>query len=81
MFRGIAENYGKNISASDAFSYALERVFSNKKDTHEFCEAFPQFNIKILADDYQLEEFKHDLVEWFYSGNWVHKNEESDDEL
>ena len=81
MFKGVAENYGKNISSKDAFSYALERVFTNPKDTREFCKEFPQFNIKILADDCQLAEFKHDLVEWFYSGNWIYKNEESEDEL
>lgn len=78
MFKGVAENYGKNISSKDAFSYALERVFTNPKDRQYFCKEFPNFSLKILADDYSLEEFKADLVEWFYSGNWVYVAESED---
>ena len=81
MFKGVAENYGKVVLHKDAFSYALEKVFTNPKDRHSFCKEFPTFSLKVLADDYQLEEFKHDLVEWFYSGNWVYKKEESEDKL
>lgn len=79
MFRGIAENYGKNISDSDAFSYALERVLTHGKDRQAFCKEFPQIGLKYLANDDNLEEFKRDLVEWFYSGNWVHVKESEDE--
>ena len=80
MFKGIAENYGKVVLQKDAFSYALERVLTHGKDRQAFCKEFPQIGLKYLANDDNLEEFKHDLVEWFYSGNWVYKNEESEDE-
>lgn len=60
-YKGIGPNRGKFVEAEDAFFHA-----ANECGVLAFAQSAP------LA-----EEFKHMLVEWYFSGNWV---EECDDE-
>ncbi len=53
---------GMFVPEEDAFNYALERCF----------EFVPNFVHRLKWTD----EFKEMLVKWFYSGNWVHENQE-----
>lgn len=64
--QGGWEEIGTGIFVSDenAFDYALERCF----------EIVPNFVHRLKWTD----EFKEMLVGWFYSGNWVRTDENTD---
>lgn len=64
MYSGINEEMGKRVYEEDAFSYACERCL---KGTFEEQETF----LELARHCEDMEDFEENLVEWFYSGNWV----------
>ena len=70
VYMGIGPERGKRVRAEDAFMYAMERVTTDVNDMQEFCDYFTGVRYgKSTPDD--LTQFRYDLVEWFYSGNWI----------
>jgi len=64
---GIISNTGKFIEDKNAFSYALERVYTCDKDKKEFSIEFS----KPEHSNMTLEDFKKDLIDWYYGKNWI----------
>ena len=60
---GILAEEGKEVTVEDAFLYALERCVNGSEEDKKAFE----------------KEFGEELVEWFFSGNWVER-EESEEE-
>lgn len=67
---GIGPERGKKVKEEDAFMYAMERVTTDAADMQEFCDYFTGIRYGKATPD-ELAEFRKDLVEWFYSGNWI----------
>ncbi|MCI6468164.1 MAG: hypothetical protein MSA90_22205 [Faecalicatena sp.] len=64
MYIGIAEESGKTVRKDDAFSYACERCKSgNLEEQETFLE------LARYCED--MDDFSENLIEWFFSGNWV----------
>ena len=66
MYTGIAAETGKTVHDEDAFSYACDRC---RTGTIEEQETF----LEIAKHAEDMEDFVETLVEWFYSGNWIYK--------
>lgn len=76
MYIGIGpENSDKRVLDEDAFSYALEQCLIGA-DRDEFKKAFKNDYIHGGGWFLRPKEFREDLVEWFYSGNWTYGKEE-----
>ncbi|MGL6199855.1 MAG: hypothetical protein ACRC3H_13080 [Lachnospiraceae bacterium] len=73
MYIGICPEKGKRIKDEDAFSYALERCLIGE-DREEFGNLFTYY----IYDGCwftEIDGFREELVEWFYSGNWQYEEE------
>ena len=70
VYKGIGPESGKRIREEDAFMYAMECVTTDAKDMQEFCDYFTGIRYGKATPE-ELAEFRKDLVEWFYSGNWI----------
>lgn len=66
MFVGIGPEAGKRVREIDAFSYACERCLTGTREEQE------NF-LKLARENADLIDFATELVEWFYSGNWVNE--------
>lgn len=64
MYIGIGPEAGKRVKEYDAFSYACERCLTGKEEEHRMF-------FEIARNSKDMLEFAGDLVEWYYSGNWV----------
>lgn len=71
MYIGFLEEQGKVVRDNEAFSYALSRSFAREEDKQEFAKEFQDYFKDGITVD-RLNEFQTDLVDWFYSGNWIH---------
>ena len=73
---GIGPEHGKIVLAEDAFMYAMERITTNEEDAKDFSNYFSGFVgfMNITFD--KLQEFRNDVIDWFYSGNWIKKEGE-----
>lgn len=77
MYCGIGIERGKRVYEEDAFGYAMDRITSDRADAEEFCHAFAGCNM-ILGSPDDLAKFRDDVVEWFYSGNWVKEEKDAE---
>ena len=90
MYEGILKNEGKKVAEPYAFGYAYNEVMTNEKEKTDFIH---RFAIPYMVDALKLEDFafnyvilqilsqenvKHEFVEWFYSGNWIKVDDETD---
>lgn len=64
LYIGIGPENGKTVQEEDAFMYAMECVTTREKEWNEFCKNF-QFTER------DLQQFRENVVNWFYSGNWT----------
>lgn len=64
MFMGIGPEAGKTVRETDAFSYACDRCLTGTPEEQSMF-----FEIAKKHTDFL--EFAEELVEWFYSGNWM----------
>ena len=71
MFFGIGPEQGKKVKDEDAFMYAMERCTTDYAE--EFLNEFIFYSIRKPSE---LQVFREDVVEWFYSGNWIFKESE-----
>ena len=62
---GIGPEQGKRVYEEDAFGYALDRCTTDCAD--DFCKEFGGVQLITVED---MQDFRRDVVEWFYSGNW-----------
>ena len=68
MYTGVAIETGKTVHEEDAFAYACDRCRTGDIEEQEtFLE------IAKHAED--MEDFAETLVDWFYSGNWIYKED------
>ncbi len=72
-YEGIGAERGKRISQEDAFGYACDRCLSGTDE-----EQVTFMELAMSTDT--MEKFASELVEWFYSGNWMAVREEYEDE-
>lgn len=70
MYIGIGPEEGKKVSVVDAFSYACDRC---KTGDEEMQKTF----LEIAKESSSMKEFAHELVDWFYSGNWYSEPDKS----
>ena len=70
VYVGIGPESGKRVTEENAFMYAMERCTTDSKDMQEFCDYFTGVRFGKAKPD-ELTEFRKDLVEWYYSGNWI----------
>ena len=64
VYEGVGPEKGKRVHLEDAFSYACERCLSGSpQEQAEF--------MAIAKETKDILGFALELVEWFYSGNWV----------
>lgn len=70
VYIGIGPEKGKRVMAEDAFMYAMERVTTDDQDMQEFCDWFTGVRYGKVEPE-ELAQFRTELVEWFYSGNWM----------
>jgi len=73
MYIGIGAEKGKRVLDKDAFSYAFERCVIGA-DQEEFMQNFRHYISTGLWIE-KIDEFREELVEWFYSGNWQYREE------
>lgn len=66
MFTGVGPEAGKRVRETDAFSYACERCLTGTPEEQGIFLELARRNTDLL-------EFAAELVEWFYSGNWVNE--------
>ena len=67
MYIGIGPETGKRICGKDAFSYACERcLYGNPEERGTF--------ERLMKECENILEFAKELVEWYYSGNWIHSD-------
>lgn len=70
VYKGIGPERGKIVRKEDAFMYAMERVTTDPADMQEFIDYFTGTKYgKATPSD--IKAFRVELVEWFYSGNWI----------
>ncbi len=69
MYVGIGPEKRKRVTDEDAFMYAMEHVTTVEQDMQDFVENFSGIHYENTPEG--LKQFRIDLVEWFYSGNWV----------
>lgn len=74
IYIGIGSESGRTVREEDAFMYAMERVTTVEKDMEEFCEHFTGVRYG-MATKKEIMDFREDLVNWFYSGNWIRSDE------
>lgn len=70
VYKGIGPESGKRIREEDAFMYAMERVTTDPADMKEFIEYFTGVRYGKATPE-EIKDFRTDLVNWFYSGNWI----------
>ena len=70
VYKGIGPERGKRIREEDAFMYAMERVTTDPADMKEFIEYFTGVRYGKATPE-EIKDFRTDLVNWFYSGNWI----------
>ncbi len=68
MYIGILTESGKRVSDEDAFSYACERI------EHGTAEEKQMF-LRLARESEAFEQFVERLTEWWYSGNWIKKED------
>lgn len=73
MYIGIAKEAGKRVLEEDAFGYAMERCTDDTAE--EFLKEFAD-DLKNLNTVEDLQKFRADVVEWFYSGNWIKEDKD-----
>lgn len=71
MYVGIGIEQGKQIHEEDAFMYAMERCTTDCAD--DFVKEFAGRIHLITVSD--MRNLRESVVEWFYSGNWVRREE------
>lgn len=64
MYIGVGPEAGKKVKEYDAFAYACERCLTG---TGEERRTF----LEIAKNNRDMLGFASNLVEWFYSGNWI----------
>lgn len=74
-YMGICSERGKRVEEDDAFEYALKETRKSKEVQADFVRCFGEEFDKIRLTE---EETKQEFVEWFFSGNWLERDEESD---
>lgn len=70
VYVGIGLESGKKVKEDDAFMYAMERVTTVEADAQDFCNNFTGVRYGKSTPE-ELAEFRKDLVDWFYSSNWI----------
>lgn len=90
MYEGILKNEGKKVEEPYAFGYAYNEVITNKRTRADF---ILKFAIPCMVEDLNLEEFafnyaimqilshenvKHEFIEYFFSGNWIKVEDETE---
>lgn len=68
MYIGILNESDKRVSEEDAFSYACERI------EHGTAEEKQMF-LRLARENETFEQLAGRLVEWWYSGNWIKKED------
>ena len=78
MYIGLAgKENGKCVQDEDAFSYAMERCTTDCIE--EFVNEFEGYFACGMSEQKVLE-FREDVVEWFFSGDWIYKESEENAE-
>lgn len=73
---GIAGSVtGVKVPQSEAFRFALLKCttchLGDDNDCRDFVNIFLVEHPEYKTNSVITEEFERDLVEWFYSGNWI----------
>lgn len=69
MYIGINSEKGKRVYDDDAFGYACQRMSTNPESE----EAITFKNM--LLECKSVSEFIKEYTEWWFSGDWLHKED------
>lgn len=72
MYIGFLSEQGKIVRDCDAFAYAVSRCAYQELGKQEFLKEFSG-SFSGGLNEKSLELFKVQLVEWFFSGNWIYQ--------
>lgn len=75
MYIGFLSEHGKRIKDDDSFAYALERCMYDIKMSDKFEKEFKDYFSGGISRE-RMFEFKNDLIDWFFSGDWLYEEEE-----
>ena len=70
VYVGIGPESGKRVKEEDAFMYAMECVTTVEEDAQDICNNFTGVRYGKSTPE-ELVKFRKDLVDWFYSDNWI----------
>lgn len=71
-YEGINSNKGMRVEEEDAFAYAMDCILKDEEEYEEFEKEFGRrFILGTISCRSQFLEFAKDLVDWFYSGDWL----------
>lgn len=73
MYRGVGPESGNQVRFEDAFAYACARCLNG---TIEEQETF----LELAQRCEDMDDFAYNLIEWFYSENWVRSSEVLEDD-
>lgn len=68
MYIGIGPEHGKRVLEEDAFSYACGRLSGGTEEERETA-------LQIFREAGDFGAAMEELVDWYYSGNWVKEGE------
>lgn len=74
MYVGFLSEHGKMINDYDAFAYALERCMYDDQLSDEFEKEFNDYFVNGTTSN-RMIDFEDDLLDWFYSGDWIYVEE------
>lgn len=66
------------VKDEDAFGYAIEHCF-DLETVDDFLSEFGEIMFTNLNMS-KLDEFKQDVIDWFYSSEWTHYDEDEEED-
>lgn len=69
---------GEQVDEYNAFCYAIDKCTSNLEDMEDFLKNFMNGVISYPTME-ELIAFRKDLVEWFFSGDWIRLEDEEEE--
>lgn len=79
-YEGINANAGKIVEEDDAFAYAMDCILKDEDEYEQFEREFgKRFILGSISCRASFLDFAKDLVDWFFSGDWIPRKRDSDE--
>lgn len=75
-YEGINSNCGKVVQEKEAFGVAMASILNDEEEYEEFEKEFGRrLLLGTISCRSAFEEFAKDVVDWFFSGDWLERLE------